>query len=67
MSLRMRDLNSLGVLGRGHVLVVSFSRAGSGPGINMDWEAAWAVLVSLHVCLRACILSCYRGASMRTF
>ena len=67
MSLHMRDLNSLGVLGRGHVLVVSFSRAGSGPGINVDWEAAWAVLVSLHVCMRACILSCYRRASMRTF
>ena len=67
MSLSCVHLDSLGEVGRGHVHVVSFSRAGSVPGISVDWGAALAVLLSLHVCMRACILLCYCGASMRTF
>ena len=67
MSLSCVHLNSLGEVGRGHVHVVSFSRAGSVPGVRVDWAAALHMLESLHACMRSRVTLCHRGCGVRTF
>ena len=45
-----------------NVHAVGPSRAGSVPGVRVDWAAALHMLESLHACMRSRVTLCHRGA-----
>ena len=55
------------MMGHGELQDVGSSHAGSERWTRADRAGALSARESLHVCMRACVPSCYRDASMCTF
>ena len=55
------------MMGHGELQDVGSSHAGSERWARADRAGALSARESSHVCMRACVPSCYRDASMCTF